>query len=278
MSDFFSIFPNENFVDLCLFQFGREKCAPSKSFGPAFRNHFLFHYILSGKGTLLAHCPNGEVSTYNLEPEQGFMLYPRQISTYIADIEKPWEYVWIEFDGLRIRNMLSAAGLTENAPVYSARSNELRVLMRDELSYITENASASPFHLIGHLFLFFDYLIRSSAPAKQESKSRLRDCYVHEAIDFIEHNYNKDITVEDIAGVCGLNRSYFGKIFKDTLGKSPQEFLLSFRMAKAAELLRLTQMPIGDIGAAVGYANPLHFSRAFKSVYGVSPKNWKSSG
>ncbi len=45
----------------------------------------------------------------------------------------------------------------------------------------------------------------------------------------------KDITVEDIAKMLGLNRSYFGKIFKEALGKSPQEFLLSFGMAKTAD-------------------------------------------
>ena len=46
-------------------------------------------------------------------------------------------------------------------------------------------------------------------------------------------------------------------------------------MIKAAELLRQTQYPVGEIGCAVGYPNQLHFSRAFKSVYGMSPRNWR---
>ena len=45
----FHIFPNENFIDLCLYQYGYEKCDPGHSFGPAARNHYLFDYILSGK-------------------------------------------------------------------------------------------------------------------------------------------------------------------------------------------------------------------------------------
>ena len=60
------------------------------------------------------------------------------------------------------------------------------------------------------------------------------------------------------------------------MGKSTQEFLLGFRMAKAAELLRQPQYTVGDIGNAVGYRNPLHFSRAFKNLYGVSPRAWRN--
>jgi len=276
MSDIFSIFPGESFVDLGLLQFGREQCKPSKSFGPVARNHFLFHYIISGRGELMYINRKGENKSCKLDNRQGFMLYPRQISTYIADFNDPWEYVWLEFDGLRIHSMLGAAGLTEDTPIYSARSSELREKMSGEMIYIAEHSSASPYHLIGHLYLFFDYLIRSVSPARTTEHSRLRDYYVHEAIVFIEHNFSRDITIEDIAGVCGLNRSYFGKIFKEALGKSPQEFLVAYRMAKAVELLRLTQMPVGDIGAAVGYENPLHFSRAFKHVYGISPRKWKA--
>ena len=57
---FFNIFPNENFIDLCMYQFGYEQCDPGHSFGPATRNHYLFHYILSGTGTLMADNANGD--------------------------------------------------------------------------------------------------------------------------------------------------------------------------------------------------------------------------
>lgn len=105
---------------------------------------------------------------------------------------------------------------------------------------------------------------------------RLRDFYIKEALTFMEQNFQNDISVEDIAATCGLNRSYFGKIFKEALGKTPQEFLLSYRMIKAAELLKLTSLSIGDISNAVGYANQLHFSRAFKNLYGLPPREWRN--
>jgi len=271
----FSVFPNENFVDLGMVQFGREACAPSKSFGPAARNHFLFHYILSGKGVLYADDRQGISQTYSLKGGQGFLLFPKQISTYIADHDTPWEYTWVEFDGLRVRAMLEGIGLTVDRPVYRAREADLRERMKDEMLYLTEHVAASPFHLIGHLYLFFDYLIRSATAVKTDKSNKVRDFYIHEAIEYIQHNFQNDITVEGIAAACGLNRSYFGKIFKEVLGKSPQEFLMAFRMAKASELLKLTQLSVSEIGRAVGYENSMHFSRAFKSIYGASPQKWR---
>lgn len=51
---------------------------------------------------------------------------------------------------------------------------------------------------------------------------------------------------------------------------------MNYRMVKATELLKLTTLSIADIGTAVGYGNPLHFSRAFKNIYGVSPREWRN--
>ena len=271
----FSVFPNENFVDLGLFQCGREKCSPAHSFGPASRNHYLFHYVLSGTGRLLANDKKGVTREYTIKSLQGFMIFPDQITTYIADNDMPWEYVWIEFDGLRAKAVVEAAGFDFDQPVYKVRSKALREEMMREMNYIVENSSLSPLHLIGHLYLFIDYLVRSTEGISVHHSSNLRDFYIHEALEFIDHNFQNDISVEDIADVCGLNRSYFGKIFKEAIGKSPQEFLINYRMIKATELLMLTKLSIGDIGFAVGYDNQLHFSRAFKSVYGISPKQWR---
>lgn len=272
----FSVFPSENFVDLGLYQFGWEQCAPSHSFGPAARNHYLFHYCLSGTGILLADNARGETITYQIKSGQGFMLFPNQVCTYIADHDIPWEYVWIEFDGLRARETVSLAGLSLDQPVYKARYKDIADTMKNEMLYIVDHREESPFHLIGHLYLFIDSFVRASTATRIGHGNRLRDFYIKEAFSFIEQNFQNDISVEDIAAACGLNRSYFGKIFHETTGKSPQTFLISYRMTKAAELLKLTDLSVADIGNAVGYPNQLHFSRAFKNVYKISPRQWRN--
>lgn len=271
-----SIFPSENFIDMILYQYGWEQCNPSHSFGPAIRNHFLFHYVISGTGTLYTTNAKGESQTWTVNAGEGFMIFPHQVCTYIADAEQPWEYTWIEFDGLRAKEMLEQAGLTMNMPIYRTDQPDLRDTMCQEMLYIVHHSDTSPFHLIGHLYLFIDALTHSSASAKEAKENNLRDFYIRQALSFIEQNYQNEITIEDIAASCRLNRSYFGKIFHENVGKSPQEFLITYRMTKAADLLKLTTLSVGEISTAVGYVNQLHFSRAFKNVYGISPRQWRN--
>lgn len=271
----FSVFPNETFMDLGLYQFGWEQCDPSHSFGPAARNHYLFHYCISGTGTLIADNTKGEAITYHIKSGQGFLLFPNQISTYIADHEIPWEYVWLEFDGLRVKETIELTGFSPNQPVYRSRHKDITEIMKEEMLYIVNHRDETAFHLIGHLYLFLDSFVRSAVSTQVNKGNTLRDFYIKEAFSFIEQNFQNDISVEDIAATCGLNRSYFGKIFRESMGKTPQEFLISYRMTKAAELLKLTHLSIADIGNAVGYPNQLHFSRAFKNVYGASPRQWR---
>ena len=273
---FFNIFPNENFIDLSMYQYGYEQCGPGHSFGPAARNHYLFHYIISGTGTLVADDAKGEPKTYSIKSGQGFLIFPGQITTFYADTVLPWKYVWIEFDGLRVKEALALTELSIDTPVYHSHSKDLREQMINEMLYIVHHAKESPFHLIGHLYLFFDYLTQSAKSTKLVQSSKMSDYYIKEAINFIEQNFQNNITIEDIAAVCGINRSYFGKIFRKSIGRSPQQFLMNYRMVKATELLKLTSLSIAEIGSAVGYENQLHFSRAFKSIYGVSPREWRN--
>ena len=272
----FSIFPNERFVDLGLYQYGWEQCEPLHSYGPYARNHYLFHYVISGAGTLMSTDSKGMTNTYHIKSGEGFLIHPKQVNTYSADKDHPWEYTWLEFDGLRVKEALELAGLTMDNPVYHSNARDLSLELKNEMLYIANHSDQSPFHLIGHLYLLLDYLTRSSSSSRMLRGGKLLDFYFREATSFIEQNFQNDISVEDIAAFCNLNRSYFGKIFRDAVGKSPQEFLISYRMTKAAELLKLTELTIKDIGNAVGYPSQLHFSRAFKKTYGISPREWRS--
>ena len=272
----FSIFPNENFMDLRLFQFGWEQCEPLHSFGPHIRNHYLFHYIISGRGVLDSQDENGVDRQYRLGPGRGFLICPGQINTYHADEKNPWKYVWLEFDGLRAADFLASAGLSVEQPIYSPWDLDMSEEVMRLMLYIAEHPEAPALHLIGYLHLFMDALIQSSANRRDAGGSRLRDFYMQEAVAHIERNYQRDLTVEELADTCGLNRNYFSKLFKEAMGCPPQEFIIRMRLSKATEMMRTEDLSIGEIAARCGYVNQMHFSRAFKKRYHVSPREWRS--
>ena len=215
-------------------------------------------------------------NTHRKEPFMADLLFHIFPNENFIDLcllyHPPAEFLWVEFDGLRITEALSMTDFSKNKPVYHPHNKELRDKLADELMYISHHPKESPFHLIGHLYLFLDYLIQSAHSTQLLSNNKMSDYYIKEAINYIEQNFQNNITIEDVASVCGINRSYLGKIFKKNTGQSPQEFLMNYRMVKAAELLKLTSLSIADIGSAIGYENQLHFSRAFKNIYGVSPR------
>ena len=272
----FSVFRNENFLDLQLFQFGWEQCAPLHSFGPFVRNHFLFHYVISGRGYLDADGPDGVTRRYNLKPNQGFLICPGLVNTYFADQHDPWKYVWLEFDGLRAAQYLNAAGLNAAQPIYQPKASAMAQPVEEAMLHSANHTKASTLNLIGHLCLFLDALIQSSSTRQEVWSGRLQDFYIQEAVVFMERNYQRELSVEEVADACKLNRSYFSKLFKENIGCPPQEFLIQLRLSKAAEQMKSTKSPIGEIAAACGYPNQLHFSRAFKKRYGLSPREWRT--
>ena len=274
---YYKIFPNEHFVDLSLYQFGYEECEPSHAFGPARRNHFLFHYILSGKGRFLSTNDKGAEKEYSLENGQGFLIWPHQQTFYTADGKDPWVYAWVDFDGLKARELVTQAGLTYNNPIYISRNNEEREKMKNELLAIVNSQNNFPLSTIGHLYQFMSALIASSSMRKIVTGGALRDYYIRESLTFIEQHYQEAITVEDIAGFCSLDRSYLSKIFKSVLNSNPQDFLINYRINKSCELLKITDYTVGEISEMVGYHNQFNFSRAFKNIIGKSPRNWRNA-
>ncbi len=271
----FSMFPHDNFMDLFVVQSGWEQCIPLHSYGPYVRNNYLFHYIISGKGQLDVMQADGSQRRFQLHEGEGFLILPGQVTTYCADQDDPWRYTWVEFGGSQAQYRLGLAGLTEQCPIYTPIQRKMAQQVQDELLYIANHAQVSTMNLMGHFYFFMDALIETSATKQQVRCMTQQGFYIREAVQFIEQNYKEDVKIEQIATFCGLNRTYFSRLFKDLLGQTPQEYLARYRINKAIEIMRSTNLSIGEVAAMVGYPNQLYFSKVFHKYQGVPPRTWR---
>lgn len=79
----------------------------------------------------------------------------------------------------------------------------------------------------------------------------------------------------DLARMAGMSRSKFAKVFAETIGWPPMEFVARMRLARARELLVGTDLPVAAVAAQVGFASRSHFSRSFRNSFGVDPSGMR---
>ncbi|UOQ44419.1 response regulator [Halobacillus salinarum] len=98
---------------------------------------------------------------------------------------------------------------------------------------------------------------------------------ISQAEEWIQHNYHRPLTLEELAEHVSLNPYYFSKLFKERFQKSFIDYLTELRISKAQELLTTTDKPLKEISAVVGYKDPNYFSRVFKKKIGSTPTQFR---
>lgn len=252
--------------ELCLYEVGTQKCIKSYSFGPCVRARCIFHYVFSGKGTLII---NGK--THVITAHQGFLI-PANVSAYYqADSIDPWSYEWIHIGGNRITDFFKQAGLSAEQPVFIPTDgiNEIENILNELTHHLDRE-----YYCIGKIYELFDLIVRySSTKITYHISKKLQ--YIKSIINYIEVKYSEPINVEHIAHCFGFDRSYLTKLFKEATGQTLQEYLLAYRMKQACKMLEQSLHPVQYIAYAVGYGDAFTFSKAFKRYMGSSPTEYQ---
>ncbi len=97
-------------------------------------------------------------------------------------------------------------------------------------------------------------------------------------LDLIARDFRRPLTIDALARHASLSRSRFHALFRELVGQSPVAFVRRLRMEEARGLLLGTERTVAEIGAAVGWEDPFHFSRLFKAFHGVSPLVFRRRG
>ena len=93
--------------------------------------------------------------------------------------------------------------------------------------------------------------------------------------EYLDEHHTEKITLDDLAEKFFINKFYLSKIFKETYGTTVNNYLISKRITRAKQLLRFTDMTVDEVGAAVGMGDANYFSRMFRKVEGISPREYR---
>ena len=103
-------------ASLAIFNCGLQNCSPNHSWGPGIRDHYLIHFVISGKGSYIC---GGK--TFHLKAGDLFLIKPSQVVYYVADPNEPWEYYWVGFNGTYAQKAVASLPFKDSTPVYAPK-------------------------------------------------------------------------------------------------------------------------------------------------------------
>lgn len=122
--------------------------------------------------------------------------------------------------------------------------------------------------------------VASPAPDSEAVRARRVDSKsrINQSIHYMMDHLDQPLQVAKLAALENVSASHYFALFKSRTGRSPIDFFIRLRMRRACELLRETSLSIKEIAAELGYDDPFYFSRIFKSVNQVAPREYRVNG
>lgn len=261
-------YPVQHGVELGITSVGRSDTMAGHQYGPAVRPYYLIHYILAGSGTFKVNN-----IAYHLHAGQGFLIEPNYRTTYIADENTPWSYVWLGFAGKGAKQLIEQLAITEATPVFSSTQSFEMADCVNQVLALKKMTPANQLLALSYLLRFLSYIAASTVSDFNQEQSKPNQ-YVKQSILYISQHL-MTVTVDSLAQAVNLNRSYLTNLFKQNLDLTPSEYIKNFRITKARHLLESSTINIDQVAEQCGYQHTKSFTRVFKQTFGMSPRKYR---
>jgi len=257
--------------------------------GPHKHDFFQLFFPLTGSGTAVyenqSHTFSGSGELYLVPPGlmHGFNNFDNKIG---ADADSDFTAFDCKFvvEDADIKAMLLSMPIRirlENARFYTSLCDSMLAesQKRPALYQTVVDANLSTL-LVNLIRQFAPKEACKALDAKEmfivpENDSRICGTSICKLMRFIDDKYNSIINLDDLARIAGVNKTTLIYIFKQLYGITPMRYVSLRRMARAKELLCLTDKSISEISNEVGYQSIHYFSKAFKDKEGCSPFEYR---
>ena len=110
-----------------------------------------------------------------------------------------------------------------------------------------------------------------------ELSSRFSSRHYQRVLTFVQTRLDQTITVDQLAAEVGMSPSRFARVFRETLGTTPMQYVMAYRIEQAVKMMEDQSRPLGDIALACGFSDQAHFTRSFKQVTGETPRKFRAA-
>jgi AraC-like DNA-binding protein len=247
---------------------GFENCAPNYVIDREDFPYYSLEFVRSGKGRLTLD----GIST-DLQRWVAYTYGPRIAHKIVADPDDPLEKYFVDFAGTEVLRLLHEAGL---GPGVIRHVHVPLAIQRalDDLIQHGSRGGRSASKLCDVLMQYILLLVSAGAAPVGTHLSPAYSTYIR-CREHIEEHFLRLESLDAIAKETFVDKTYLCRMFRRFDNQTPYQLLVRLKMNKAAEMLEDTDKMVKQVAISLGYANAFHFSRTFKSTFGISPKEFR---
>lgn len=226
----------------------------------------VIEYVISGTGSLYV----GQ-NTYHPAAGDVYILHEKSDHSYIADKKDPWVKIFVNLKGTAVAGMLQAFGLRKKV-VYPGCEELYPVFA--ELFEATKQDAPTDTIMEQCAMILAKLLSRMSNKLQQEQHPTEE---ARALKSFIDSNYQRDLTMNEIAQSIFRSNDYANKLFKRFYDNTPYAYYIEAKISHAKALLLHTSLSISQVAERLGYKNDQYFSKQFRKVTGMTATRFRAN-
>ena len=233
----------------------------------SYRNYmdsFLFFVVIEGNGIL--RYQNEE---YKLKDNDCVFINCANEYSHTSD---NWKIAWVHFNGKNLEGIFNKYLERDGKVVFNSLNSAYLNIINNIYSIADSSAYLKDMNIYNELVNLLN-LLMSETIYEDSNKNRKYD--LDTIKQFIDNNYLSGISLEQLSAQFFINKFYLTRAFKERYGTTINNYILEKRITRSKELLRFSDDSIEDIAIACGIKDPNYFSRVFKKIEGITPKEYR---
>lgn len=249
---------------------GNEHCTPDYHVARSDFPYYAVEFVARGEGSLQLGADTG--TRHPLMTGAVFVYGPDIPHDIQCSAERPMEKYFLTFAGTEARKRMLAAVPRPGAIVQSSAPEHILRLFED---LIDAGRRETPYRaricraIMEHLLL---RIAESAVPLGTIGTDAFETFQRCRA--WIEANYRQIVSLSEIAARCQVDPAYICRLFKRYAHQSPWQYVLRLKMRDAAQRLQSHDVRVSQVAYEFGFADPFQFSRTFRRVFGISPRQF----